>query len=93
MRIATVVLVCALLCGCGFTKRLFVAQSDPRPVWCPPSVLEPCESLKPPASAADADFKAAARGWIEEYKACRLKQEILADCVAKYNEALDSTKK
>ena len=93
MRIATVVLVCALLCGCGFTKRLFVAQSDPRPVWCPPSVMEPCEGLKPPASASDVDFKAAAADWIQSYKVCKLKQQIIADCVEQHNQALDSTKK
>lgn len=54
--------------------------------------MEPCEALKPPASAADADFKAAARSWIEDYKVCKLKQEIIADCIYKHNQALDSTK-
>lgn len=71
--------------SCAIGRRLFVAQSDDRPVWCPESVMEPCESLKPPASAADEDFKAAARSWIEDYKVCKLKQEILAQCIEKFN--------
>lgn len=66
-------------------KRLFVVQSDQRVVWCPPSALEPCESLKPPASVKDEDFKAAARGWIQDYKVCKLKQEIIKDCVERHN--------
>lgn len=93
MRVVVLALALAALTGCGFTKRLFVAQSDPRPVWCPPSVMEPCESLKPPESADDRDFKAAARGWLESYRICKFKQSVVADCIIKYNESIDSTTK
>jgi hypothetical protein len=74
-------------------KKLFVVQSDDKIVWCPPSAMEPCESLKPPQSAKDEDFKAAARSWISDYKVCKIKQEIIRDCVEKFNAEADKKEK
>jgi hypothetical protein len=74
-------------------RKLFVVPSDAgndRIVWCPPSAMEPCEALKPPASTKDEDFKGAAASWIESYKVCKLKQQIIKDCIEQFNSATSS---
>ena len=92
VKLIVLIAVSSVLTSCSIGRRLFVAQSDDKPVWCPPSVLEPCEALKPPASTSDEDFKAAARSWIEDYKVCKLKQQIVADCIEQHNQTLDNKK-
>lgn len=73
-------------------KKLFVVQSDEKIVWCPPSAMTVCDSLKAPKSVGDEDFKAAARDWVEDYRVCKLKQAIVADCIEKYNLEVEKKK-
>lgn len=48
--------------------------------------MEYCEDLETLSGPGDAEFKSAARGWISDYKVCKLKQKIIADCVDNFNK-------
>lgn len=56
------------------------------PILCPPVALELCDSLPILTSKKDADFKAWSKGNLGWYKACKIKQALLAECINAYNK-------
>ena len=47
--------------------------------------MRDCDDLEAPVNKSDEEFKAKARGWIEDAKLCKLKHQIVRDCIEKFN--------
>lgn len=47
--------------------------------------MEVCKDIDVLDSVEDAKFKAWTKGTLVDYKVCKLKQAILADCITRYN--------
>lgn len=83
-------LILAPLClvvGCASSTGPFVR---PMKVWCPQGAMDPCGNLQVlPESGERDETDRVMYSWIGEFAECKLKHQILRECVEHNNQEAD----
>ena len=72
-----------LVTSCAVFRPLLIGH-DSKQLYCPPSVMEPCDPLYYPTEGVDIGDLASK--WGNQYNICQFKQKVLIECINNYEK-------